>query len=88
MFASLGKLEKFSIGSNNFNGTLPVSLLNSPSSLDLYNNSLNGPVNLNCSTMVHLKSLRLGSNNFSASILHSLFSCKNLTMLNFGHNNL
>ncbi|KAL4283638.1 hypothetical protein GQ457_16G008160 [Hibiscus cannabinus] len=57
MFTSLGKLEKFSACSNNFNETLPVSLLNSPSimSLDLHNNSLNGPVNLNCSAMVHLK---------------------------------
>ncbi|KAE8679989.1 Detected protein of unknown function [Hibiscus syriacus] len=65
VFGSLGKLEKFSASSNNFNGTLRVSLFNSPliMSLDLHNNSLNYPVHLNCSAMVHLKSLHLGSNN-------------------------
>ncbi|PPD97972.1 hypothetical protein GOBAR_DD05045 [Gossypium barbadense] len=79
VFGSLGKLEKFSASSNNFNGALPTSLPNSPSitTLDLHNNSLNDPINLNCTAMTKLRSFTLG-----------LISSMSLNIPNLGHNNL
>ncbi|KAM4098316.1 hypothetical protein ACJW30_07G068200 [Castanea mollissima] len=71
---NLSNLVKLDISSNLFFG------VNSPSLqlLNLDNNSLNGPINLNC----------LGSNLFHGLIPNSLFSCRGLKALNLGRNNL
>ncbi|CAK7328494.1 unnamed protein product [Dovyalis caffra] len=64
LFGGLGELEKFSASSNSFTDHLPASLLNPQSLLilHLHNNSLNGPINLNCSAAVRLISLHLDEN--------------------------
>lgn len=84
------KLENFFAGSNNFSGHLPMSLVNSPYIviLNLNNNTLNGPINLNCSAMVHLTSVDLGSNNFHGPLPDVISSCQRLTNLNLARNNL
>ncbi|XP_061949168.1 phytosulfokine receptor 1-like [Populus nigra] len=84
------KLENFLAGSNNFSGHLPMSLVNSPYIviLNLNNNTLNGPINLNCSAMVHLTSVDLGSNNFHGPLPDVISSCQRLTNLNLARNNL
>ncbi|XP_022146341.1 phytosulfokine receptor 1-like [Momordica charantia] len=87
-FFNLPMLEQFAASSNNFTGVLPVSLCNSPtiSSLSLDNNSLSGSIDvINCSAMVRLTSLNLGSNHFVGHI-GSLSSCHKLRIANLGKN--
>ncbi|KAF2320487.1 hypothetical protein GH714_027669 [Hevea brasiliensis] len=69
---------------------MPESLVNSPSLkiLDLHNNTLDGPININCSAMIHLISLNLGSNNFHGPIPETFSSCHSLSILNLGKNKL
>ena len=85
----LARLEQFSARSNLFTGHLPTSLVNSPSrQMFNLNNSLSGPINLNCSAMKNLVSLGLGSNLFHGPIPNSLSSCRGLKAPNLGRNNL
>ncbi|XP_059650776.1 phytosulfokine receptor 1-like [Cornus florida] len=74
--------------SNGFIGYLPPSLTNSPtiSSLNLNNNSLNGAIALNCSAMVSLTFLDIGSNQFDGPIPNNLYSCQQLSSLNLAKN--
>ncbi|KAI3713841.1 hypothetical protein L1987_72427 [Smallanthus sonchifolius] len=76
--------------SNNLSGVLPPSLSNSPSisSINLRNNSLDGLSNVNCSLMVNLTSLDLGTNNFSGTLPANLASCRKLKTLNVAKNKL
>lgn len=88
VFFNLRMLEQFAASSNNFTGVLPVSLGNSPSisSLSLDNNSLSGSIDvINCSAMVSLAYLNLGSNRFIGQI-GSLSSCHQLRIVNLGKN--
>ncbi|KAG7016676.1 Phytosulfokine receptor 1, partial [Cucurbita argyrosperma subsp. argyrosperma] len=88
VFFNLRKLEQFAASSNNFSGVLPVSLGNSPtiSSLSLDNNSFSGSIDvINCSAMVLLVSLNLGSNHFTGRI-ESLSSCHQLRIANLAKN--
>ncbi|XP_038875783.1 phytosulfokine receptor 1-like [Benincasa hispida] len=90
VFFNLRMLEQFAASSNNFTGALPVSLGNSSSisSLSLDNNSLSGSIDvINCSAMVRLASLNLGSNHFIGQI-GSLSSCHKLRIVNLGKNRL
>ncbi|KAL4614873.1 hypothetical protein ACB092_07G084000 [Castanea dentata] len=90
IFGSLARLEHFSAMSNSFTGLLPNSLVNSPSlqMLNLNNNSVSGPINLNCSAMKNFVSLDLGSNLFLGPIPEGLSSCRRLKTLNLARNNL
>uniref|UniRef100_A0A0A0KLM1 Uncharacterized protein n=1 Tax=Cucumis sativus TaxID=3659 RepID=A0A0A0KLM1_CUCSA len=90
VFFNLRTLEQFAASSNNFTGVLPVSLGNSPSitTLSLDNNSFSGSIDvINCSAMVRLASLNLGSNHFIGQI-GSLSSCSQLRVVNLGKNRL
>lgn len=51
-------------------------------------NSLEGEISLNCSTMVSLGSLNLGSNQFSSHNLHKLSDYRKLRTLNLSRNRL
>ena len=63
IFGGFARLEHFLAMSNLFTGHLPNSLVDSPSLQMLnLNNSLSGPINLNCYAMKNLLSLGLGSN--------------------------
>ncbi|KAF5207956.1 Leucine-rich repeat receptor-like protein kinase pepr2 [Thalictrum thalictroides] len=57
VFTSLSKLESFSAHSNYFIGRLPFSLSNSSTieTLGLRNNSLSGPIDLNSTLMVRIR---------------------------------
>ncbi|KDP29473.1 hypothetical protein JCGZ_19302 [Jatropha curcas] len=90
VFHGLANFKYFLGHSNDFHGTIPLSLANSPSLilLNLRNNSLEGDINLiNCSAMIKLNSLDLGSNKFKGVLPDNLPSCKNLTNINLARNN-
>ncbi|KAG8489648.1 hypothetical protein CXB51_017672 [Gossypium anomalum] len=63
--------------SNLFSGRIPSSLSNSPtiSLLNLRNNTLEGLIDVNCSTMIALNSLRLGSNKNLTTLALTLNFC-------------
>ncbi|MBA0614050.1 hypothetical protein Godav_014383, partial [Gossypium davidsonii] len=90
VFGRLRKLESFSASSNRLTGLLPASLVNSASLLriDLHNNSLDGPIRINCSAMAQVTSLDLASNNFQGPVPASLSSCQSLRGLDLARNKL
>ncbi|WZZ58615.1 hypothetical protein YC2023_058722 [Brassica napus] len=67
-------------------GSLAKSLANSQSLilLNLGNNSLSGPLYLNCAVMTNLASLDLGTNKFNSSFPEYLPSCRHLHYVNLG----
>ncbi|KAG2297930.1 hypothetical protein Bca52824_034402 [Brassica carinata] len=88
VFNKFPKLEYLMAKSNRFTGGIPKSLANSKTlrSLNLGNNSLSGPLYLNCTVMTNLASLDLVSNKFNSSIPEDLPSCRQLTHVSLGRN--
>ncbi|XP_068639886.1 phytosulfokine receptor 1 [Aristolochia californica] len=88
--SQLQRLQVFSAESNRFSGPLPDSLskLSNLHSLNLRNNSLEGAININCTTMVRLSVLDLGSNQLDSRGLDDVSHCSELKTLNLARNNL
>ncbi|KAF5822468.1 putative non-specific serine/threonine protein kinase [Helianthus annuus] len=90
IFHLFPNLSYFAAHSNNLDGRMPFSLVNSRSisSLVLRNNSFSGFIDLNCSAMVNLKLLDLVDYKFTGSILNNLPACPLLKTVDLGGNNL
>ncbi|CAD5171049.1 unnamed protein product [Musa acuminata subsp. malaccensis] len=84
VFHGLQNLEVFSAKSNVFVGRLltALSLCSMLTSLDLWNNSLDGSIDLDLGRLVRLTTLNLGYNILQGLIPEVLFSCKALNILN------
>ena len=88
MFNKFPRLEYLMARSNRFTGGIPKSLANSKTLrlLNLGNNSLSGPLYLNCTGMTNLASLDLGSNKFNSSLPEHLPSCRQLSYVSLARN--
>lgn len=89
-FHTFPNLTYFAAHSNNLEGGIPFSLVNSRtvSSLILRNNSFSGLIELNCSAMVNLTLLDLADNEFTGLVPNNLPSCPLLKTIDLGGNNL
>ncbi|KAJ7513342.1 hypothetical protein O6H91_24G001400 [Diphasiastrum complanatum] len=90
MIGDLAYLSYLNLSSNNFNGEIPLELMNchSLSTLDLSVNLLGGQLPPQLGKLSQLNVLWLSHNSFSGFIPASLGKCHNLTSMDLSHNNL
>ncbi|XP_010513997.1 PREDICTED: phytosulfokine receptor 1-like [Camelina sativa] len=88
VFYRMPQLKFFLGQTNKFIGGIPKSLANSPTLnlLNLRNNTLTGPLLLNCTAMSSLNSLDLGTNRFNGSLPENLPGCNRLKNVNLARN--
>ncbi|KAM1354931.1 hypothetical protein ACFXTH_029260 [Malus domestica] len=85
------ELELLLINSNNFGGTLPVSISNLSTKLQkfwLYENPLHGSIPAGIGNLINLESLAMSSNRFSSSIPTDIGKLSRLVELDISTNKL
>ena len=91
MFSSILRIwSSYSVSSNYLDDQLPKSLSSSSKlqHLDLRNNALSGPINLNCKKMIRLIILDLGISHFEGQFPDDLLLCGERTSVNMDGNRL